>query len=62
MEFWRTSSAPEGRPNRDLGVEATPRARSVATQLGPNLVEGLMREAQELNLCHRHEPSDRHSQ
>lgn len=58
MELRHPQATAVRRADRDRQVEAAPRAEPVPGELLRNLVEGLVQEAQELDLRHRHEPAD----
>src|SRR6478736_10146910 len=54
MELGAADAAAERGADRDLAVVAAARALAELPELRPDLVEALSREAQELDLGHRH--------
>src|SRR5256886_13213919 len=62
MKLGAADPTSEGSPNRHLAVVSAARTRAVPRQLRPDLMEGLRREAEKLNLCDWHHPGDRQAQ
>ena len=62
MKLGAADPTTERSPNRHLAVVSAARTRAVPRQLRPDLMEGLRREAEKLNLCDWHHPGDRQAQ
>ena len=59
MELGSSDSATKWRADRDRTAEPASAAISISTQLRPDLVHGLMRESEKLDLRNRDHPPDR---
>jgi hypothetical protein len=62
MKFGAVDSTAKWGPNRHLAVVSASRARAVPGQLGADLMEGLRRKAEKLNLGDWHHAGDGETQ